>query len=654
MKFSEKIPPAERPAGGILPPVMTPLPLGAVKPLGWLGEQIRLTVNGYFSHMVDISFFMREDNGWLVPGAKESPDGNPSYARIAWEEQMYWLRGAYKLALVTGDEKLTAICDKYFDAFFASRKPDGYFGPDCLYAIDSENGPVPDVWPHFVAAEILSDLYDATKDERVLDLLHGFFTFCADLPEDKFIPPRDKHFRWQGVIQNDRCCDAVPVIHKVFRLTGDEKMIELCRRLETINDREPREKIEAHVVNFAERFRYPAQRYPLSHDPEDFERSRRRYESHMEKWGQMPGGLWAADENTREGKTDPRQATETCAMSEAVKSFTYLASLSGESVWSDRSERIMFNSYPASHTPDYTGLHYLTADNQPTLDALDHDYDNKGMMTRYSAFEYRCCQHNTGMAWPNYVSSTFAETADGSLAALSFAPCEVDYRLPSGRVRIVEETDYPFVTDISFRIFSDSPFSFAVRIPSWCEGGSAVLRGERSEIPARPGFMFFDVADGDALDISFKASVRFDRYPLNNDCVSVGLGPLDFSLKYREKWTAAEIRTDRAGREWTDWDVEAEDPIFPALDLSSPVTVKRKDMTGNPFTPDSAPVELSASGYAVPGWGMGEENTVDPVPPSPPATEGGAIPLRLVPLGCMRVRLSCFPHVGEPNFGGRS
>ena len=46
-----------------------------------------------------------------------------------------------------------------------------------------------------------------------------------------------------------------------------------------------------------------------------------------------------------------------------------------------RSERIMFNSYPASHTPDYTGLHYLTADNQPTLDALDHDYDHKGMMS---------------------------------------------------------------------------------------------------------------------------------------------------------------------------------------------------------------------------------------------------------------------------------
>ncbi|MBQ7475170.1 MAG: glycoside hydrolase family 127 protein [Clostridia bacterium] len=647
MNFFDKIPPAAAPAGGILPPVMTPLPLGKVRPAGWLAEQFRLTASGFFSHMDDISYYMSEGNGWLTPDAKKAPDGNPCYAKIAWEEQMYWLRGAYKLVLVTGDERLSRICERYFDAMLASRRPNGYFGPDCLYEIDSASGPVPDVWPHFVAAEILADRYDATGDARVLDLLHGFFTFCADLPEGKLIPRRDGYSEWQGVIQNDRSCDAVPVIHKVYRLTGDEKMLGLCRRLEKIDEREPAERIEAHVVNFAERIRYPAQKYPVSRDPADFELSRRKYEEHMEKWGQMPGGLWAADENTRAGKTDPRQATETCAMSEAVKSFTYLASLSGESVWSDRTERIMFNSYPASHTPDYTGLHYLTADNQPVLDALDHDYSNKGMMTRYSAFEYRCCQHNTGMAWPNFVSSTFAVTGDGALAALSFAPCSLECRLPSGRVRVVEETEYPFRTELTFRISSDSPFTFAVRVPSWCEGGSAVLRGEESEIPAKPGFMYFEVADGDVLAVSFRASVRFDRYPLNNDCVSVGLGPLDFSLRYREKWTAAAIRADRAGREWTDWDVAAEDPVFPALDLSAPVAVKYRGTDGNPFTPDAAPIELSAKGYAVPGWGIGEDNTVTAVPPSPPETAGEKIDLSLVPLGCMRVRLSCFPHVGK-------
>ena len=175
MNFFDKIPPAAAPAGGILPPVMTPLPLGKVRPAGWLAEQFRLTASGFFSHMDDISYYMSEGNGWLTPDAKKAPDGNPCYAKIAWEEQMYWLRGAYKLVLVTGDERLSRICERYFDAMLASRRPNGYFGPDCLYEIDSASGPVPDVWPHFVAAEILADRYDATGDARVLDLLHGFF-----------------------------------------------------------------------------------------------------------------------------------------------------------------------------------------------------------------------------------------------------------------------------------------------------------------------------------------------------------------------------------------------------------------------------------------------------------------------------------------------
>ena len=163
-------------------------------------------------------------------------------------------------------------------------------------------------------------------------------------------------------------------------------------------------------------------------------------------------------------------------------------------------------------------------------------------------------------------------------------------------------------------------------------------------LEAKSGFVRLTAEDGDVITIDFKASVRFDRYAINNDSVSVGLGPLDFSLRYREIWTDARTRTDRSGRVWVDRDVKAEDPIFPALDLSAPVKIERSPVTDDPFTPETAPVVLTVKGRRAAGWGIGDDLTVMPVPPSPPELEGEELDLQLVPLGCMHARLSVFPH----------
>ena len=655
------IPAPDAPATGALPPVLTPLPLSEVSSAGWLGEQIRRSADGYFSHMDDISYYLREHNGWLdwnmtedeaVAEWEESRkkygynpygNGNYGYASSAWEEQAYWLRGANKLAILTKNERLTALCDRYFSAILASRRNDGYFGPETLRRVKTKSGTAPDLWPHFVMTEALIDRYDACGDSRIVELLHAFFNYCHDLPNGELIPDPDDCIEWQMTIQSDRICDAVPVILRIYRMTGDEKLASLVRRLEKIRKKQFSPKPDRHVVNFAERFRYYAQNYPLSRDREDIERSRRKYEEHIAAWGQMPGGLWAADENTREGKTDPRQATETCAMGEIVRSFTVMASLTGESGFADLSERIMFNSYPASHTPDYSALHYLTADNQPEIDAEDRDYDNKGMMTRYTAFGYRCCQHNAGMSWPNFAGSMFAKTADG-LALLSYGPSAAKTELGGNRVRIEETTDYPFDLSVKLTVSCDEPFTLYLRIPSWCEGGSLDSATGSFPFETKGGFVRLTAEDGDVLVLNFKASVRYERYPLNNDSVSVALGPLDFSLRYREIWTDAATHTDRSGRVWADKDVRAEDPVFPALDLSAPVKVERSAVTNDPFTPETAPVVITVRGKRTAGWGIGDDNTVMPVPPSPPPLEGEERELELVPLGCMHARLSVFPH----------
>jgi hypothetical protein len=74
-------------------------------------------------------------------------------------------------------------------------------------------------------------------------------------------------------------------------------------------------------------------------------------------------------------------------------------------------------------------LHYLTASNQPQLDASEcHEYYNKGRQICYSPHIYRCCQHNVAMGWPWYAQNLWQGTADDGLAAWLYAACDVTVR----------------------------------------------------------------------------------------------------------------------------------------------------------------------------------------------------------------------------------
>ena len=89
----------------------------------------------------------------------------------------------------------------------------------------------------------------------------------------------------------------------------------------------------------------------------------------MLTWGQMPGGFFAADERIRPGCVDPRFAFETCGMIELARSFYPWGRITGAPKYADRTEEVMINHYPVTHSPDLKAIHCLTAANQPILSA---------------------------------------------------------------------------------------------------------------------------------------------------------------------------------------------------------------------------------------------------------------------------------------------
>jgi len=107
-------------------PPLTPspfikLPIGTIKPQGWVRRQLELEADGFTGHLLEISGFLKkEDNAWLSPEGKgHSP----------WEEVPYWLKGFGDVGYILGNERIIKETREWIEATIASQRQDGYFGP---------------------------------------------------------------------------------------------------------------------------------------------------------------------------------------------------------------------------------------------------------------------------------------------------------------------------------------------------------------------------------------------------------------------------------------------------------------------------------------------------------------------------------------------
>jgi Uncharacterized protein conserved in bacteria len=409
----------------LLPSPLIKLPTGSVKPKGWLETQLKLMANGLLGRLPEISPWCKwEGNAWANPKGE---------GHSHWEELPYWLRGFTALAYITGDQKLIAEARKWIDAILSSQDESGYFGP-------RENWRNRDLWPHMLALEVLRTHYEATNDKRVVPFMLKFCRWLMTVPFEDFLPPT-KGGGWQHV----RGGDLLDSILWLYNRTGEAWLIELARIVHERTAPWTREVASWHGVNICQGFREPAQFWQVAKDVRYLQATVRNYETVMGIYGQVPGGMFGADENCRPGYTGPQQAAETCSMAEFIKSHAMLTRITGDGIWADRAEEIAFNSLPAAFTPDYKALHYLTAPNMVQLDRGNKApfLQNAGTMLSYEPFEtYRCCQHNHGLGWTSFADHLWMATPRNGLAAVFYAPCEVTAKVGDGTtVRIVVDTD---------------------------------------------------------------------------------------------------------------------------------------------------------------------------------------------------------------------
>ena len=339
-----------------------------------------------------------------------------------------------------------------------------------------------------------------------------------------------------------------------------------------------------------------------------------------------------------------------------MHSFEMLTKLTGNPLWADRCEEVTFNTFPASMTPDQKALHYLTCPNSIAQDRQNHapGIQNGGTMLSYSPFAgYRCCQHNVSHGWPYYAEELWLATADKGLCASLYAASEVSAKVGSGAtVSIAEMTQYPFEETVRFRLRADAPAKFPLylRVPRWCQRASVELNGKDLAVKAEPlSYLVIDRTwkSGDSVTLELPMDVTVRTWQKNMAAVSVDRGPLAYSLTIGEKW---QKYGDNA--QWPEWEALPTTPwnYGLVLDAQNPskslqVMVKPGAVADQPFTPETAPVQIRTQARKIPAWKTDATGLVGLLQQCPAKSEEAVETVTLIPMGCARLRIAAIPTV---------
>ena len=631
----------------LLPQNFIKLPVGAVKPRGWLLETLKLQKNGLSGHLGEISAWLEKDNNaWLGTGND-----------YGWEEVPYWLKGYGNMAYIFNDKTMIDETKSWIEAAFKSQREDGYFGPYI-----EKNGK-PDLWGNMIMLWCMQSYYEYSGDKRVIDLMTKYFRWQLNLPDDKFL---------KDYWENSRGGDNLISVYWLYNITGDDFLLKLAEKThKNTADWTQRSTLPNwHNVNIAQCFREPATYYMLSKDSADLLASYNVHHLIRNTFGQVPGGMFGADENARMGYIDPRQVTETCGFVEQMASDEILLTMTGDPFWAEHCEDIAFNSYPASMMPDLKSLRYITSPNHTVSDSKNHHpgIDNKGPFLAMNPFSSRCCQHNHGQGWPYFIEHLALATPDNGIAAAIYAACSATVKVANGvTVELTEDTNYPFEETIRFTVNPSKKVTFPLylRIPSWTENASISINGEAITATLENGKYIRierEWKKGDKVELNVPMNLSERVWAANQDSRSVNYGPLTFSLKIKENYDLVSSTETAIGdskwqknadaSKWPSYEIHAGSSwnyalvIDDSLPLEQNFEVVKAPLKSGifPFTTENVPISIKAKGKKLIGWDIDKYDLTSEIPIKENrkfATETDEI--LLIPMGAARLRISAFP-----------
>jgi uncharacterized protein len=623
----------------LAPSAFYPLPLGAVRPSGWLQEQLKIQADGLGGHLDETWADVGPNSGWLG-GTGES-----------WERGPYFLDGLLPLAYLLDDPHLIAKTQKYIDWTLNHQAANGMLGP-------RSND---DWWPRMVMLKVLTQYHDATGDPRVLSAMQRYFEYqLAELPQRGL---RDwGKFRWQD--------EALCVIW-LYNRTGDAKLLDLAHQLHAqgydwlaefadfpYKDRITAERIKlaeggglkdlalaTHGVNNGQAIK-TGPVWSLVSGSGDDRRAVMRMIAELDKYHGLPNGMFSCDEHL--AGTNPSQGSELCTVVEYMFSLEQSLAILGDPALGDRLERLAFNALPGTLTDDMWAHQYNQETNQVECSLHREPWTTDGPESNLFGLEpnFGCCTANFHQGWPKFAASLFMLSLDDGLVAAAYAPCELRTLVRDTPVHLIEETSYPFRGVVRMRVNPSAPLAFPLllRIPAWAAGTTIKINSQGQPAPAPGTFARIERTwkAGDRIDIEFPLEPRVSLW--FHDSVAVERGALVFSYGIGEDWL--KLRDRGMTADWqvyptTQWNYAlAVDPAS----LSHDITTVEADVSVHPFSAKSPPVKLHVKGRKLPDW-QAENGVANPLPQSPVTCDQPEETIALIPYAAAKLRITAFPRL---------
>lgn len=631
------------------------LPIGAIRPEGWLKEQMNRMCTGMTGHLDSIyAAVMGPRNGWL------GGDGD------VWERGPYWIDGLLPLAYIMNDKELIAKVQPWIEWTLASQKSDGYFGPDTdrPYEPGLQRDNARDWWPKMVMLKVMQQYYAATGDKRVVSFLTNYFKYqLAELPDN----PLGKWTFWG----EQRGGDNLMIVYWLYNITGDKFLLDLGELIHKqsfnwtdvfLNRDHLSRQNSLHCVNLAQGFKEPVVYYQQSKNPQQLQAVKKAVKDMRNTIG-FPTGLWAGDELLRFG--NPTQGSELCTAVEMMFSLEEMLEITGDVQWADHLERVAYNALPTQINDDFSSRQYYHQINQVAITRESRNFvspheDTDNLFGELSG--YPCCTSNLHQGWPKLTQNLWYATADNGIAALVYAPSSVSAKVADGIVvNIQEETGYPFEETIHFKVtYPDKKakkafFPIHFRVPAWCTSPVVRLNGETLAADTQQGEIARinrEWKEGDVLSIEFPMQVAVSYW--YDGAAVVERGPLLYGLKIKEKW---ERKTDerKNSSHYGQWyyEVTPQSPwnyclswnTVKAEKLAENFTVeKARSIAPYPWSTEDAPITIKTKARQLPTWQLNRGNA-GPISYFIQATEplGEEETIELIPFGCTTLRITEFP-----------
>lgn len=441
-----------------------------IKPLGFFKNFLETQMNGLTGHIEECGYPFNA----VCWGEEDfnTTNGTPNW--WVYEQTAYWLDGYLKAAILLEDKEKIERASNIIYKVIDNADEDGYLGSKNLKKAMGSR------WPHVVFFRACIALYEYNKDQKILDALVKHYLNS------------DYQYRFFRDVFN------VEIMIYLYFITKNKSLLDLAEesyikynsfkiRFNQITDEKilSGERPYVHGVTYNEYSKLGALLFKATGNKKYLKVSKKAFNTLNKKF-LLPGQCNCSNEFTISNYY--YECYETCDISDYSWANNVMLRVTKEAKYGDSVERCIFNAGMGSVLENFKGLQYFSCANQLVL-------DNSSTHCKFSMgkkwMSYRpnpgteCCAGNVNRFMPNYVWNMFYQENKDIYLNL-FGESIFETYVGKGKVKIIEETKYPFDETISLKIETKNQFNLFIRIPEFAKNirvlinGNDVYKGEKN------------------------------------------------------------------------------------------------------------------------------------------------------------------------------